>query len=89
MIYIGFGSTAIIDTIIAIVLSHLLFKTSPPNRQRCARVAFEKEETKINLNLLIIRFKSRGVVRFLVLFFIGTGVLTACVHKLILARMTS
>jgi len=56
MIYVGFGSTAIIDSIIAVVLSYLLFKTSPPNHQR---------------------FKSRGVVRFLVLFFIGTGVLTA------------
>lgn len=27
------------------------------------------------------RLKSRGVVRFLILFFLGTGVLTACVHQ--------
>jgi hypothetical protein len=36
MIYVGFGSTALIDTINAIVVSHLLFKTSPPNHQRCS-----------------------------------------------------
>ncbi|KAF5329305.1 hypothetical protein D9619_009257 [Psilocybe cf. subviscida] len=56
MIYFLYGSSAIIDTGNAVVLSSLLFKTSPQNHQR---------------------FKSGGVLRFLVLFFIGTGALTA------------
>ncbi|KAF5329303.1 hypothetical protein D9619_009255 [Psilocybe cf. subviscida] len=55
MIYIGYGSSAVVDTVNAVVLSFLLFKTSPRNYQR---------------------LKSQGVVRFLVVFFIGTGVLT-------------
>ncbi|KAF5328054.1 hypothetical protein D9619_013652 [Psilocybe cf. subviscida] len=56
MMYIGIGSTAVIDTINSVVLCHLLFKASPQNHER---------------------LKSRGVVRFLILFFLGTGVLTA------------
>ncbi|KAF5321351.1 hypothetical protein D9619_000018 [Psilocybe cf. subviscida] len=56
MLYIGVGSTAVIDTINAAVLCHLLFKAIPQNHQR---------------------LKSRGVIRLLILFFFGTGVLTA------------
>ncbi|KAF8970832.1 hypothetical protein BDZ97DRAFT_1788921 [Flammula alnicola] len=54
MIFIGFGSTVLIDCTIAATMSFLLFKTSSGNSK-----------------------KSRSVIRFLVMFFIGTGLLTA------------
>ncbi|KAF8182699.1 hypothetical protein BJ912DRAFT_1061576 [Pholiota molesta] len=54
MIYVAFGSTAVIDSTIAGTLSFLLWNTSPGGRA-----------------------KSRNVIKFLVLFFIGTGLLTA------------
>ncbi|KJA16247.1 hypothetical protein HYPSUDRAFT_91423 [Hypholoma sublateritium FD-334 SS-4] len=54
VIFIAFGSTAVIDSAIAGTLSFLLLKTDPGRHT-----------------------KSRGVIKFLVLFFIGTGLLTA------------
>ncbi|KAF5313942.1 hypothetical protein D9619_013108 [Psilocybe cf. subviscida] len=56
MVYVACASQAMIDTSIAVLLSYLIIKTSPPRNQR---------------------LRTRGVVHFFVLFFVGTGVLTA------------
>ena len=63
VIFIAFGSTAVVDSAIAGTLSYLLLKTDPGPQT-----------------------KSRGVIKFLVLFFIGTGLLTACVSSFTLSQ---